>query len=447
MKFKLEETDEIIESAGGTAIIGELFHKTKMAERLNKLQISRIKSEARIPNSDVVAAYLGILCQGEPDFEAIEQMRENAFFQCAMGLKTIPSPETVRQRLDQLGAEHQQKTIDIALKEICELIRKKDAQITPCFQNYVPLDMDVSPFDNSNTKKEGVSFTYKKVDGYAPMFAYLGMEGYCVNVELREGKQHCQNGTPEFIKTAIKHAKNVTQNPILVRLDSGNDSAENIAIMQSDTHYADFIIKRNPRKEDMKDHWYDATKNGREIKGQREGKRIFVYEETTTLKDCQKAVRVINFITERRTDAFGQELLLEEYELESYNTSLANATAEEIQELYHAHGTMEQFHSEIKTELDLERLPSGKFATNALVLTLGICAYNLLRMIGQASLLKKDYPPTARKIKRRRIRTVLLHYMKFAVKFVRHARTYILKMSRNNQWRQSFQRIYIQMRA
>ena len=33
---------------------------------------------------------------------------------------------------------------------------------------YVPLDMDVFPIDNSKTKKEGVGYTYKGFDGYAP---------------------------------------------------------------------------------------------------------------------------------------------------------------------------------------------------------------------------------------------------------------------------------------
>lgn len=38
----------------------------------------------------------------------------------------------------------------------------------PC--GYVPVDMDVSPFDNSQTRKEGVSRTYQgwDCDGYAP---------------------------------------------------------------------------------------------------------------------------------------------------------------------------------------------------------------------------------------------------------------------------------------
>ncbi|WP_287037706.1 hypothetical protein [Desulfobacter sp.] len=61
------------------------------------------------------------------------------------------------------------------------MIRGKAPAISPLqtsVGNYIPLDLDVSPFDNSKTKKEGVSKTYKGCDGYAPMFGYLGTEGY-----------------------------------------------------------------------------------------------------------------------------------------------------------------------------------------------------------------------------------------------------------------------------
>ena len=43
-----------------------------------------------------------------------------------------------------------------------------------------PVDMDVIPFDNSKTMKEGVSRTYKGFDEYAPMVAYIGTEGFIV---------------------------------------------------------------------------------------------------------------------------------------------------------------------------------------------------------------------------------------------------------------------------
>lgn len=47
-------------------------------------------------------------------------------------------------------------------------------------------------------------------------------------------------------------------------------------------------------------------------------------------------------------------------------------------DLYHAHDESEQYHSEIKTDMDVERLPSGKFESNKLVFELTLIAYNIL---------------------------------------------------------------------
>ena len=60
--------------------------------------------------------------------------------------------------------------------------------------------------------------------------------------------------------------------------------------------------------------------------------------------------------------------------------------AAQVIELYCNHATHEQFHSEFKTDMDLERLPSGKFDTNYLVCQLAAVAMNLLRLIGQNTL-------------------------------------------------------------
>jgi len=60
--------------------------------------------------------------------------------------------------------------------------------------------------------------------------AYIGTEGYAVNFELREGKQHCQNGTMEFLLETINLCKKLTDKPLLVRLDSGNDSIDKVTM-------------------------------------------------------------------------------------------------------------------------------------------------------------------------------------------------------------------------
>ena len=86
--------------------------------------------------------------------------------------------------------------------------------------------------------------------------------------------------------------------------------------------------------------------------------------------------------------------------------------------------------------MDVERLPSGKFATNALVLELAMIAFNVLRMIGQESLKHKQ--PDKRKVRRRRLRTVISNLMFCASHVTRHARKVIVALGRSNTWRQAF---------
>jgi hypothetical protein len=87
----------------------------------------------------------------------------------------------------------------------------------------------------------------------------------------------------------------------------------------------------------------------------------------------------------------------------STTTSLpVEFSARDIIALYADHGTHEQFHSEFKTDLDLTRLPSGKFDTNYLVCQLAAVALNVLRLMGQRGLLGPD-APVRHSAKRRRI--------------------------------------------
>ena len=56
------------------------------------------------------------------------------------------------------------------------------------------------------------------------------------------------------------------------------------------------------------------------------------------------------------------------------------------------HATAEQFRSESNTDLDIERLPSGKVDTHDLVLAHAILAYNILSSIGLSGSLGTDAP-------------------------------------------------------
>ena len=170
------------------------------------------------------------------------------------------------------SSQHQIKNGDILLTYI-GMLHMNGIVPSKLPNGYVPVDIDVTPFDNSKTRKEGVSRTYKGYNGYAPIMAYIGTEGYLVNAQLREGKQHCQCGTPAFLRETIALCRQITDEPLLIRLDTGNDSAENIGILLESGCY--FIIKRNLRRE-SKDGWFEMAKaNSQNITIPREGKTVY----------------------------------------------------------------------------------------------------------------------------------------------------------------------------
>jgi hypothetical protein len=111
-------------------------------------------------------------------------------------------------------------------------------------------------------------------------------------------------------------------------------------------------------------------------------------------------------------------------------------TDDELIESYHAHGEYEQYHIEQKTDVDVERLPSGSFDTNALVLAHAMIAYNLLRMIGRESLKHKQ--PDKRPGRRRRLRTVIANLILIAGHLTSHARKLRLSLGKSSAWAAAF---------
>ena len=354
--------DERLITPSGLVFGGQILGKSSFVKKINRAPISKDYLQKQIKNGDVLLTYIGMLCQGKPQYEAVREMMDDPdYYKYALGISyAIPSAETLRQRFDMIG----------------DSLRKDIQQAN--------VDM------------------------------------------LRE--MHIE-------PTA---------------LDSGNDASENIGIFMEESYKynnVSFIIKRNPRQE-SKEEWLESVRECcQNIQHPRDGKTVYIGQTfrnvTYSLSDNEEktvGIRTIYEITERTIDRYGQYFIVPDIELGTYwtNTSLPDET---VIDLYHAHGESEQYHSEIKTDMDVERLPSGKFESNKLVLELTMIAYNILRIIGQESLKKKD-APGRKKIHRRRIRTVISNLMQFAGHLTEHAGRLVLSIGRSNRWRFTFKRLY-----
>jgi len=125
---------------------------------------------------------------------------------------------------------------------------------------------------------------------------------------------------------------------------------------------------------------------------------------------------------------------------EGWGTNLDVPASQRI-ELYADHATAEPFHSELKTDLDIERLPSGKFATNALMLTLAGLASTILRRIGQIGLLGHG-APVRHPAKRRRLRTVMQELMDMAARVLRTGHPLVLRFAAHCPGFAAFEVVY-----
>ena len=416
LSFKIRKSSQQINGLGGLSLAARILNKNSIF-KFNPITCVR---KDRISDADIVISYLAILCQGRTAYSDIERIRKSKYVRRTMGIHRVPSEETLRQRLDELGG--MDNIIPRLFQYNEEILKKCSIASTTLPQGIkcVVLDIDVSPLDNSRTHKEKVSCTYKMHDGFAPIFAYLGEEGHMILSELRPGRQHCQNDTLPFLREAIAIAKRVLPQGTnsLVRLESGNDATENLVELLSEENVF-FVIKRNIRREN-KLQWFDRAKSMGELVYQKEYASCYrakVSHITPSSHEDMKVDIVIQ-ATEETEDKKGQQHIIPKMKVETYWSNLFE-NSEEIIELYHQHGTSEQYHSELKSDMNVERLPSGHFKTNKIVLTLANIAYNILRKIGVDMVSIDGGMENSTPIKRRRIKTVLQNIIYTACKWVK----------------------------
>lgn len=433
-------TNERINAQGGLNLIGKLLKKACPIKEL--FPASSGHRSDRLSDGDILTSMIGLLTQRRTHYEDIELFRqpekkhkhlEN--FASSLGLSRVPSESSLRGRLAELAA--QKDTFSKLDQAALHLLKAHTpTPLTVEGIEYIPLDADVSPFDNSGSHREKLGHTYKGHDGFAPIFAYLGTEGWLLNHELRPGVQHCQKNTPAFLEDTFKKLAQLNlTTPILARLDSGNDSADTLAALRASGHH--FLVKRNLRKENPV-KWLSHAMSQSAPECPRPGKEIY----TGTVehlcpggeKSTQEPLTVAYRIERRTIDRHGQTLLLDDLKVETYWTNLGHPP-EVIIGLYHDHGTSEQYHSELKSDLNLERFPSGSYEVNTLFLHLGTLAYNLLRALDQrACAMRETWPKRIKKVKRRRVGSIVRDLILVAAKRVSHAGKDLVKIAASWPW-------------
>lgn len=444
--FIIKKLPYDLSSHAGLAFIGKYLRRANV----NALIDPKFPVRSGVANSEILKSYLALLCMGKSDFDAVENFRTNDFFKRALGLSAVPSSPTLRQRMDTHAASWFELAPQLNESLLASRINGQAIDFGALDCGYTPVDLDTFAMDNGGTRKELVGRTYAGVDGYCPLAVYLGSLGYCLELALRPGVQHSASESQYNFERALPMAARLVSTPLLVRADSGFCS---VKLMQSIWAQAvalgremAFIIKWNPRTSPVESIAAERVADaGTQWVLDRAGKRHCLWQEALDMEGVGSSanpVRRVYRLTERTIDKHGNALLLPEYVLEGWTTTLpAQFDCERVIALYCDHATHEQFHSEFKSDMDLERLPSGKFDTNFLVCQLAAVAMNLLRLIGQNTLNEPD-SPVRHTAKRRRIKTVMQELVFKAARMIHHAGRWVLGLGQSDPAFAVFERHY-----
>lgn len=93
-------------SHAGLSLIGQCL-ETAGVDSLN----AHFPTPLGMRSSDVIKSYLGLLCLGMSDYDAIENFRRDTPFQQLLTLQKVPRTATLRQRMEKLAANDLQAHI------------------------------------------------------------------------------------------------------------------------------------------------------------------------------------------------------------------------------------------------------------------------------------------------------------------------------------------------
>ncbi len=158
--------NERIISPSGLNIVGAMLGKSDFKKRCDRRKVDPKRSQPQIKDGDILLTYTGLLTLGKTSYDSVHEFNDDPdYYQNALGIaREIPSAETIRQRMDDIGDSLRSNLLDANV----DMFVTHSVFPGELPGGEVPVDMDVTPFDNSKTMKEGVSRTYKGFDGYAP---------------------------------------------------------------------------------------------------------------------------------------------------------------------------------------------------------------------------------------------------------------------------------------
>ena len=165
-KIKIEQSQtETYIAQAGIVLVGKCLNDYAKVEEIS----APFGPGGEVSNADIIRTSVGLLAQGKSDFEAAENVRNNKPFKLSLSIKRVLSASRLRRRMDENARFFDRKHRSAVQYRVYEKRQgtgdtdtsTSSAQV---YTGHVVIDADATPYDNSGTKKEHVSWTYASTD-------------------------------------------------------------------------------------------------------------------------------------------------------------------------------------------------------------------------------------------------------------------------------------------
>lgn len=416
--YKIKQSFRHITTLGGLNFIFSAFSKSGIPDFISSFLGSR-DSRAKYSYSDIIFSLFGN-CLGNGEYLSDLQHFKSGY--SGQVFHNIPSADTVEYVCRSLktpdifiksasGITHQINR-NSALNGLLPALAVKTGLLKPDNKSYT-LDYDNVVLQN---KKQDSLFSYKKVSGYQPAFAFIG--NICVYLENRNG-----NTSAKFAqKQALEHCfDNLSANGIRAcnfRADVASYQKEVIELLE---HKVDYFYIRQLNSQDFKIACSGAE-NWEKTKINYHCKEVSSIEYSPFGAD--KTYRVV--ITRTYSKDNQQDLFTgNSYNYQGIITNNRTMSETEVIEFYNARGNdSENSNKNLLNDFNVKRLPFSDFNLNTVYMNLAAVCNNLFEY--SKTLLIKNGVKGIKKTSR--VKRVFYLYVNIPAKLRNKAREKIIEI-------------------
>ncbi len=372
---QLKFEDQQLTSYAGIVVFQKLFAKLHLRERIRGACAHL--GERNLYHPGVIVQVLVVhLLLGFRKLRDVEFYDDDPLVQRVLGLKVIPSVSTIARTLSEFDDRAVEAHHELNRTQVTERLQKLQIR-------RVTVDFDGSV---SSTQKhaEGSAVGFNKqkkgARSYYPLFCTIAQTGQVFDVLHRSGNVHDSRGAVAFVRQCVDRIRAALPGAVIeIRMDSAFFSDEMVDLLDGlDVQFTISVpFERFTELKGMvygRQRWRWATVDG----------RLRYFEKTWKPKCWTRSYRFI-FI---RSTTEGQQkgpIQLDLFEPTEpgfdFKVIVTNKTAwaMKVVRFHEGRGQQEHIFAELKTQTNMDYVPSRSWAGNKIYLLCAMIAHNLAK--------------------------------------------------------------------